>query len=291
MIRSMTGFGKASADLPEKSIAVEIKSLNSKQFDAYLRLPPLYREKEAELRLLLSAGLERGKIELNISVDANGETMPFAFNKALARQYYEEIQTLGRDLGIDPGHDLIPVLVRMPDVLKAEQPELSPEEWERVSEVVSQAIGRLNEFRIQEGKALEKDLRDRVQTIDRLLTDVKKYEDQRITVLRERIFKQIEEAVPQGSIDMNRFEQEIVYYLEKLDITEEKVRLAKHCRYFLDTMEENGNNGKKLGFISQEMGREINTLGSKANDADMQKIVVLMKDELEKIKEQLFNIL
>lgn len=291
MIRSMTGFGKASADLPEKSIAVEIKSLNSKQFDAYLRLPPLYREKEAELRLLLSAGLERGKIELNISVDTNGETMPFAFNKALARQYYEEIQNLGRDLGIEPGQDLIPVLVRLPDVLKAEQPELSPEEWERVSEVVSQAIGRLNEFRIQEGKALEEDLRGRVQTIERLLTDVEKYEDQRITVLRERIFKQIEEAVPQGSIDMNRFEQEIVYYLEKLDITEEKVRLAKHCRYFLDTMEEDGNNGKKLGFISQEMGREINTLGSKANDADMQKIVVLMKDELEKIKEQLFNIL
>lgn len=291
MIRSMTGFGKASADLSEKTIAVEIKSLNSKQFDAYLRLPPLYREKEAELRLLLSAGLERGKIELNISLDANGETMPFAFNKALARQYYEEIQTLGRDLGIDPGQDLIPVLVRLPDVLKAEQPELSPEEWEQVSEAVSEAIRKLNDFRLQEGRALEKDLRDRVQTIEKLLTDVSKYEDQRIGALRERIFKQIEEAVPQGSIDMNRFEQEIVYYLEKLDITEEKVRLAKHCRYFLDTMEEDGNNGKKLGFISQEMGREINTLGSKANDADMQKIVVLMKDELEKIKEQLFNIL
>jgi len=287
----MTGFGKASADLPEKSITVEIKSLNSKQFDAHLRLPPLYREKEAELRLMLSSGLERGKIELNINVDTNGDVVPYTFNRALARQYYDEINALSKELGINTGEDMVSVLVRMPDVLKAEQAELSEEEWTEVNKIVAMAIGKLNDFRIEEGKVLGRDLSERVQKIQKLLGDVAQFEENRIKVLRERIFKQIEEAVPQGSIDMNRFEQEIIYYLEKLDITEEKIRLDKHCKYFLDTLAEGDNNGKKLGFISQEMGREINTLGSKANDADMQKIVVLMKDELEKIKEQLFNIL
>lgn len=291
MIKSMTGFGKASADLPEKSITVEIKSLNSKQFDAHLRLPPLYREKEAELRLMLSSGLERGKIELNINVDTNGDVVPYTFNRALARQYYDEINALSKELGINTGEDMVSVLVRMPDVLKAEQAELSEEEWTEVNKIVAMAIGKLNDFRIEEGKVLGRDLSERVQKIQKLLGDVAQFEENRIKVLRERIFKQIEEAVPQGSIDMNRFEQEIIYYLEKLDITEEKIRLDKHCKYFLDTLAEGDNNGKKLGFISQEMGREINTLGSKANDADMQKIVVLMKDELEKIKEQLFNIL
>ena len=291
MIKSMTGFGKASADLPEKSITVEIKSLNSKQFDAHLRLPPLYREKEAELRLMLSSGLERGKIELNINVDTNGDVVPYTFNRALARQYYDEINALSKELGINTGEDMVSVLVRMPDVLKAEQAELSEEEWTEVNKIVAMAIGKLNDFRIEEGKVLGRDLSERVQKIQKLLGDVAQFEENRIKVLRERIFKQIEEAVPQGSIDMNRFEQEIIYYLEKLDITEEKIRLDKHCKYFLDTLAEGDNNGKKLGFISQEMGREINTLGSKANDADMQKIVVLMKDELEKIKEQLANVL
>ena len=287
----MTGFGRASADLPEKSITVEIKSLNSKQFDAYLRMPPLYREKEAELRLMLSSGLERGKIELNINVDSNGDITSYSFNRILARQYFEEIKSLSQELGISPGEDLVSVLVRMPDVLKAEQAELTEEEWAQVSTTVAQAIEKLNSFRIAEGKVLGKDLSERVHKIQKLLDGVAQFEDNRIKILRERIFRQIEEAVPQGSIDMNRFEQEIIYYLEKLDITEEKIRLDKHCKYFLDTLGEEDNNGKKLGFISQEMGREINTLGSKANDADMQKIVVLMKDELEKIKEQLFNIL
>ncbi|HSG67620.1 MAG TPA: YicC/YloC family endoribonuclease [Bacteroidales bacterium] len=291
MIKSMTGFGKSSLDLTDKSISVEIKSLNSKQFDAYLRLPQLYREKEAELRLILNAGLERGKIEMNINVDANGDTSHYVFNRNLARQYYDEIKALGQELDIDPGKDLVPILVRMPDVLKAEQPELTEEEWNSVARVVSEAIEKLNAFRTQEGITLGRDLSERVHKIGKLLKEVEPFEENRIKILRERIYRQVEDAVPQGSIDMNRFEQEVVYYLEKLDITEEKVRLAKHCQYFLDTLNEEGNNGKKLGFISQEMGREINTLGSKANDADMQKIVVLMKDELEKIKEQLYNIL
>lgn len=291
MIKSMTGFGKSSLELPDKSITVELKSLNSKQFDAYLRMPLLYREKEAEIRLLLNAGLERGKIELNISIDSHGEVFPYTFNRALARQYFDEITALGLELGIEAGEELMSTLVKMPDVLKAEQPELAEEEWEQLSRVIADAIEKLDVFRTQEGVVLGKDLMERVKKIEKLLDEVAPYEEKRIISLRERIFKQITEAVPQGTVDMNRFEQEIVYYLEKLDITEEKVRLVKHCSYFLDTLQEDGNNGKKLGFITQEMGREINTLGSKANDADMQKIVVMMKDELEKIKEQLFNIL
>lgn len=291
MIKSMTGFGKCTLELEGKSISIEIKSLNSKQFDAYLRLPPLYREKEAEIRLMLNSGLVRGKVEVNINVDDNGEGSNFNFNRALARQYFDEIKSLSADIGMDLGSDVISTLVRMPDVLKAEQLELAEEEWNKVSKAIEEAISKLNEFRLQEGVTLEKDLKNRVNQIDALLGEVALYEKQRIETLRERILKQLEESVAEGSVDMNRFEQELIYYMEKLDITEEKVRLSKHCQYFLETITEDSHNGKKLGFISQEMGREINTLGSKANDADMQKIVVLMKDELEKIKEQLFNIL
>ncbi|MEN8223879.1 MAG: YicC/YloC family endoribonuclease [Bacteroidota bacterium] len=291
MIKSMTGFGKCSIEFASKSISIEIKSLNSKQFDAYLRIPPLYREKEAEIRQMLTAGMSRGKVELNINIDNNGEESNFNFNRALAKQYYEEIKGLSGELGIDLSNEVISTLVKMPEVLKAQQAELSGEEWEKVRNAILDAIDQLNAFRAQEGLSLEQDLKERVHKIDHLLSEVKQYEEQRILNLRERLLKQLEENFPQGTADMNRFEQEIIYYLEKLDITEEKVRLGKHCQYFLETLADNGTNGKKLGFISQEMGREINTLGSKANDADMQKVVVLMKDELEKIKEQLFNIL
>jgi uncharacterized protein (TIGR00255 family) len=291
MIKSMTGFGKSSLELPDKSISIEIKSLNSKQFDANLRLPPIYREKEAEIRLMLSSGLVRGKVEMNFSVDTNGESSNFHFNRTLAKQYFEEIKELTDELGLELNDQVISTLVRLPDVMKAEQAELSDEEWANIRLTVSEAIKNLNAFRIQEGNTLEKDLAARVNKIEHLLAEVAPFEQKRIETLRERIMKHVEDSVPQGSVDMNRFEQEIIYYLEKLDITEEKVRLAKHCQYFGETLAENGANGKKLGFISQEMGREINTLGSKANDADMQKVVVLMKDELEKIKEQLFNIL
>jgi len=291
MIKSMTGFGKCSVELDDKNISIEIKSLNSKQFDAYLRLPPLYREKDAEIRQLLTAGLIRGKVEVNINVDNNGEQANFNFNRALAKQYFDEIKSLSGEIGMELSNDVISTLVKMPDVLKAEQLELSDEEWKAISKGIKEAVENLNNFRMQEGKTLEIDLVERVNRISQLLKEVSPFEEKRITHLRERILKQLEENFPQGTADMNRFEQEIIYYLEKLDITEEKVRLEKHCQYFLETLEDKGSNGKKLGFISQEMGREINTLGSKANDADMQKIVVLMKDELEKIKEQLFNIL
>jgi len=287
----MTGFGKCSVELDDKNISIEIKSLNSKQFDAYLRLPPLYREKDAEIRQLLTAGLIRGKVEVNINVDNNGEQANFNFNRALAKQYFDEIKSLSGEIGMELSNDVISTLVKMPDVLKAEQLELSDEEWKAISKGIKEAVENLNNFRMQEGKTLEIDLVERVNRISQLLKEVSPFEEKRITHLRERILKQLEENFPQGTADMNRFEQEIIYYLEKLDITEEKVRLEKHCQYFLETLEDKGSNGKKLGFISQEMGREINTLGSKANDADMQKIVVLMKDELEKIKEQLFNIL
>ncbi|MDT8393424.1 MAG: YicC/YloC family endoribonuclease [Bacteroidales bacterium] len=291
MIKSMTGFGKHSVEYAGKNITIELKSLNSKQFDANLRIPPLYRSKEAEIRLLLNSGLGRGKIEMYITVDSNGETASFQFNHKLAKQYYEEIAKLAGELNLAINEQALPALLRMPDIMKTEQPELSTEEWEVIRRATEEAMEELNKFRIQEGRALEKDLRERVSEIEKQLGDVKNFEEKRIDALRTRITKHIEEAVPQGTVDMNRFEQEIIYYLEKLDITEEKVRLSKHCKYFLETLSEQGTNGKKLGFIAQEMGREINTLGSKANDADMQRLVVLMKDELEKIKEQLFNIL
>ena len=291
MIRSMTGFGRSTLELPDRSISVEVKSLNSKQFDANLRLPLLYREKEGELRLLLNTELERGKIELNINIDKNGESGIYQFNRALAKQYFTEMQALAIELGLDLNDDVVNTLARMPDVLKAEQPALSDEEWDKVMEAVKEAIRNMIGFREKEGAALGKDLLNRTALIEKLLEDITPLEGNRIAHLRNRLMKQLEENIPQGSVDTNRFEQEIVYYMEKLDITEEKVRLKKHCQYFAETLSEPGANGKKLGFISQEMGREINTLGSKANDADIQRIVVLMKDELEKIKEQLFNIL
>ncbi len=291
MIKSMTGFGRSTLDLPERSISIDVKSLNSKQFDAYLRLPPLYREKEGELRLFLNNELERGKIELNINIDKNGETGVYQFNRVLAKQYYTEIKALAEELNLEMNDQVISTLTKMPDVLKAEQASLSEEEWAQVRKAVKTAIDKLNDFRIKEGSALEKDLLSRAILIEKLLEKIPPLEEKRITHMRERLKKQLEDSLQQGTVDMNRFEQEVVYYMEKLDITEEKVRLKKHCSYFAEILAEQGSNGKKLGFISQEMGREINTLGSKANDADIQKIVVLMKDELEKIKEQLFNIL
>ncbi len=291
MLRSMTGFGRSTLELAEKSISVEVKSLNSKQFDANLRLPPLYREKEGEIRLLLNTELERGKIELNINVDRNGEAGSFQFNRVLARQYFTEMKLLAEELELKLNDEVINTLTRMPDVLKAAQDDLTDEEWAAVKQAIVDAINSLNEFRLKEGTALEKDLLERTTLIEKLLEDIPPLEGKRITNMRERMMKQLDETLAKGTVDMNRFEQEIVYYIEKLDITEEKVRLKKHCQYFVETLAEQGNNGKKLGFISQEMGREINTIGSKANDADIQKVVVLMKDELEKIKEQLFNIL
>jgi len=287
----MTGFGRSTLELPEKSITIDLKTLNSKQFDANLRLPPLYREKEGEIRLMLNTQLERGKIELNINIDNNGESGSYQFNRSLARQYFTEMKTLADALGMELDNDVITTLARMPDVLKAEQPALEQQEWERVREAIVEAIRKLNRFREEEGAALEKDLQERVNIIEELLLKIPPLEEKRIVTLRERLTKQLEELLPQESIDKNRFEQEVVFYLDKMDITEEKVRLKKHCEYFTETLALKESSGKKLGFISQEMGREINTLGSKANDADIQKIVVLMKDELEKIKEQLFNIL
>lgn len=291
MIKSMTGFGKCAMELPDRSISVEIKSLNSKQFDANLRLPHIYRQKEGEIRTLLSTGLERGKVELNINLDQKGDINSFKINHDLAKQYYKEIKAISEELGIELNDHIVNTIIKMPEVMKVEQQELSEEEWLGIRQAVLSAIESLNEFRSQEGAALEKDLIVRVGIIEKLLLEVAPLESIRIERLRARLLKQLEESFPAGTNDMNRFEQEVIYYLEKLDITEEKVRLKKHCEYFIESLAEEDSNGKKLGFISQEMGREINTLGSKANNADIQKIVVLMKDELEKIKEQLFNIL
>ena len=271
MIKSMTGFGKTTVEVNNKKIIIEIKSLNSKQFDMNLRMPPLYREKEMEVRALVKEQLDRGKIDMIIYFD-NAETgKNGSINRPVVIEYF---------------HQLVEI-----DTLQVKTEELEEEEWQALCDGINQALAAINNFRLQEGQALAKDIRHRVLLIQELASQVPPFEQQRIVSIRQRLQEKINEWTDITNIDQNRLEQEIVYYLEKLDITEEKVRLANHCKYFLETIEKEDAPGRKIGFIAQEMGREINTLGSKANDHDIQKLVVLMKDELEKIKEQSLNIL
>lgn len=291
MIKSMTGYGKTESELDNKKITVEIKTLNSKQLDLNTRMPSAYRAKELEIRNILSQGLERGKIELNIQLEQNGEDSNFSINKALARKYYDQLKGLADDLDQSDFSNYLPIILKMPDVLKADKEDLDENEWIKLEKIIKDAITQVDEFRLQEGKLLQKEISDRVFTIVKLLEEVEPFETVRIDQIKERIQKNLDSLQTDLKIDQNRFEQELIYYIEKIDITEEKVRLKQHCDYFLETIVCDGSLGKKLGFISQEIGREINTLGSKANEVNMQKIVIQMKDELEKIKEQLFNIL
>lgn len=287
----MTGFGKASCELPKRNVSVEIKTLNSKQTDIYLKLPAIYREAESELRNVLAKKLDRGKIEVAIWYDQTKTERKATINQAVLIDYIEQFNELSEQIQV-PGNDtLLPLAMRLPDVLSIQKQEFNPEEWAQVMMAIYEAIEQLNEFRRIEGSNLETDIRSRIGIIQNLLTEVEKYEFVRIERIKERIGSNLEEHIGQGKIDANRFEQEIIFFLEKLDITEEKVRLKSHCKYYLETMDENEAIGKKLGFITQEIGREINTIGSKANDKDMQKLVVQMKDELEKIKEQTLNVL
>lgn len=287
----MTGFGKASCELPKRNVSVEIKTLNSKQTDIYLKLPAIYREAESELRNVLAKKLDRGKIEVAIWYDQTKTERKATINQAVLIDYIEQFNELSEQIQV-PGNDtLLPLAMRLPDVLSIQKQEFNPEEWAQVMMAIYEAIEQLNEFRRIEGSNLETDIRSRIGIIQNLLTEVEKYESVRIERIKERIGSNLEEHIGQGKIDANRFEQEIIFFLEKLDITEEKVRLKSHCKYYLETMDENEAIGKKLGFITQEIGREINTIGSKANDKDMQKLVVQMKDELEKIKEQTLNVL
>lgn len=292
MIQSMTGYGKATAELSDKKINVEIKSLNSKAMDLSTRIAPLYREKEIEIRNEIAKALERGKVDFSLWIDKKDACeLITPINQDVVVAYYERIRTISETTGIPAPEDWFSTLLRMPDVMtKNDIQELSEEEWKAVHATVLQAIQNLVDFRIQEGAALEKKFREKISNIARLLTSVDPYEKERVEKIKERITDALEKTIS-VDYDKNRLEQELIYYIEKLDINEEKQRLSNHLKYFINTMEDGSGQGKKLGFIAQEMGREINTLGSKSNHAEMQKIVVQMKDELEQIKEQVLNVM
>jgi len=289
MIKSMTGFGKATVELPGKKITVEVKSLNSKQLDASIKIPGTYKDKELEIRSEITRILERGKIDFYLSVEVSGDQSNYTLNKPLVLHYYNELKAVADEIG--ETMNLLPLVLKMPDVLKTVREDIDEDEWNHILIAIDDALQQADHFRIEEGTLLAKDFDMRIGLIRQYMMDVIPFEKARIPLVRERLMKDIADLSDSSKFDPNRIEQELVYYIEKLDITEEKVRLSKHIDYFLATIKESGSQGKKLGFITQELGREINTMGSKANDADIQKLVVQMKDELEKIKEQLMNIL
>ncbi len=291
MLKSMTGFGKEVIETPFRKITVEIRTLNSKQLDLNLRTPMEFRAKEPEIRSLVSKSLQRGKIDFGIQVESMSSDNGSVINKELVKHYYDEMVEVAKLIGQNDFSGFLPVIVKMPDVFVQKVQETNDEEWAQIKTGVLAAIAHVDDFRKEEGAILEKDLVQRIDRIGELLLQVAPYEQERPDIVKERIRKRLEEWGSDAEIDQNRLEQEMIYYLEKFDITEEKVRLKKHLDYFLETLGSPQSPGKKLGFVTQEIGREINTLGSKANHAEIQKIVVLMKDELEKIKEQLFNIL
>ena len=290
MIKSMTGFGRTTVEVTGKSITVEIRTLNSKQLDLNTRIAPLFRNNENEIRSLISHELERGKIDFTISIDKNAAPN-VCINSELAKSYYDALTALSAELQNPVPSDIFMQVLRMPDVISTPQEELSEELWNTVVAAIQETCDKVNDFRITEGAVLAKDFEKRICLIRDMIDEVTPFEENRIATLRAKFEKGIAELSPKVQFDPNRMEQEIFFYIEKLDITEEKVRLRKHCNYFLETMNEPQANGKKLGFIVQECGREINTLGSKCNDFNIQQIVVRMKDELEKLKEQLANIL
>lgn len=281
----MTGFGKASMQLPNKKVTVEIKSLNSKGLDLNVRMPSAFREMELSLRNRVAQKLERGKIDLSIFVEVTGEETSSKVNVPIVKAYINQL----REVVDGDQTELLKMAVRMPDALKTEREEIDENDWAQIEEVIEQALVNINSFRVTEGIALEKEFLVRISNIMSLMKQTVAYDSERIENVKNRLQNAINEL--QVNVDENRFEQELIYYLEKMDITEEKVRLENHLNYFMETLAGNEANGRKLGFITQEMGREINTMGSKANHAQMQKLVVQMKDELEKIKEQVLNIL
>jgi uncharacterized protein (TIGR00255 family) len=294
MIKSMTGFGKIIVEIMGRKFVIEVKSLNSKQLDLSMKIPGIFRNKEFEVRNLLSQRLERGKIDLYVTLESSGEGPAYSINKTMARKYRDQLKELQTELNEGEMPGLLPLILKLPDVIQSGLEDLTDVEWLIIRDGIERSVTALDQFRIHEGEILASDIRERINLILDLLKSVEPFEARRAEVIREKLLKSLSklaEADPSSDgIDKNRFEQELIFYLEKLDITEEKVRLKKHCDYFLETMKEISA-GKKLGFIAQEIGREVNTIGSKANDADIQRIVVQMKDELEKIKEQLLNIL
>lgn len=287
----MTGFGKATCELPSKRIIIEIKSLNSKQLDINTRLPNLYREKDLAIRNETGQKLQRGKIDVTFYLESMMPDKISQVNEEVISEYHDQLKHVAEKLGISDNTDFLRIIMPLPDTLKAAQPELDEEEWKVVQEGLNKAIEQLDDFRKQEGESMLQDVKQHSRNIRRLLEQITPFEKQRTEKIKVRIRESLDELALNGNVDENRFEQELIYYIEKLDISEEKVRLKNHIDYFEETLEEEGPVGKKLGFISQEMGREINTLGSKASDSDIQRLVVNMKDDLEKIKEQILNIL
>lgn len=291
MIQSMTGYGKAIVTYKEKKINVEIKSLNSKSLDLSTRIAPLYREKEMEIRQQVSSALDRGKIDFSIWIEKDIANEVNPINSDIVAHYYQQIKQIAKTTGIPEPLDWFQTIVRLPDItLKTEIEVLQDEEWDMARQAIEDALQNLISFRQQEGAALQNKFNEKIDNIARLLQEIEPYEKMRVEKIRTRIVDGLEQ-IPNAEYDKNRLEQELIYYIEKLDISEEKQRLANHLKYFRDTMNETTPNGKKLGFIAQEMGREINTTGSKSNLAEMQNIVVQMKDELEQIKEQVLNAL
>lgn len=286
----MTGFGRSTMEITGKSITIEIRTLNSKQLDLNTRISAVFRNFENEIRSVITRELERGKIDFTLSVERT-TTPNVSINTALAKSYYETLSQLSKDLKNPVDSDIFIQTLRMPDVISAQQEEISEEEWQSVKNTIVDTCQKVNDFRVNEGSVLAKDFEKRICMIRDMIDEVTPFETNRIATLRSKFEKGLADLNPTVQYDENRMEQEIFFYIEKLDITEEKVRLRKHCNYFLETMDEPQANGKKLGFIVQECGREINTLGSKSNDFNIQQIVVRMKDELEKLKEQLANIL
>jgi len=297
----MTGYGKAELNLENANFTIEVKSLNSKQIDVNVKMSSIYRDKEIGLRKLLSEKLQRGKIELSIWREKSESSSNYTLNTAVVKDYHEQILQLKKDLGLKwnmwtltpfqaKSTDIIPTLLKMPDALIKGEEKSNENEWEEIQKAINTAIGNLLKFRLDEGKILEEDISSRINRLSSLLTEIAPFAKERMVKVKQSLNEKLSE-IDTKNIDENRFEQELIYYLEKQDITEEQVRLDAHLSYFTETMNSASPNGKKLGFIGQEIGREINTIGSKSSDAEMQKIVVQMKDELEKIKEQLLNIL
>jgi len=287
MILSMTGYGKAESNGHNKKFTVEIKSLNSKQIDMNVRMPSSYRDKELVIRKLLSSALSRGKIDCSLFVEYTGVEKTANINAEVVKKYYQDLKSIAQDL--DNNDELMSTVMRMPEVMKVEKEELDPAEWQTIESLIQQAATALTQFRKDEGQSLADDFKLRIENIRTLMKSIEKEEHQRVANIRERIVEKLGEL--KSTIDENRLEQELIFYLEKLDVTEELVRLSNHLNYFLETMNSTISEGKKLGFICQEIGREVNTIGSKSNNAEMQQQVVQMKDELEKIKEQILNVL
>ena len=287
----MTGYGKAIAETPQKKIAIEIKSLNSKQLDLNTKMPWIYKEKEPEIRNLISQKLDRGKIDFTIYFDMVDGEVSTVINKSVVKNYYNQFSEIAAELDIDLDDQIFTAIMKLPDTLKTEKPEMPEGEWELVKNQIIESLNMLDQYRAEEGNSIEADLKKCLSGILDSLETIETFEEGRMTKVREKLIALLEENVGTENLDKNRFEQELIFYLEKFDINEEKVRLRRHCEYFTETLTSPSPNGKILNFIAQEIGREINTIGSKANDASIQKLVVRMKDELEKIREQTLNVL